>query len=84
MRFRLHLYLVEQRKKGLGAQMKVRGAALRRSRTNRIVAGVCGGLGDFFGVDPFWFRLGFLVAILPGGVPGLAAYLIMWLIVPSE
>ena len=64
--------------------MKVRGAALRRSRTNRIVAGVCGGLGDFFGVDPFWFRLAFLIAILPGGVPGLAAYLIMWLIVPSE
>ena len=64
--------------------MKVRGAALRRSRTNRIVAGVCGGLGEFFGVDPFWFRLGFLIAILPGGVPGLAAYLIMWLIVPPE
>jgi len=64
--------------------MKVRGAALRRSRTNRIIAGVCGGLGEFFGVDPFWFRLAFLIAILPGGVPGLAAYLIMWLIVPSE
>ena len=64
--------------------MNVRGAALRRSRTNRIVAGVCGGLGDFFGVDPFWFRLGFLIATLPGGVPGIAAYLIMWLIVPSE
>jgi phage shock protein C len=64
--------------------MKARGAALRRSRSNRIVAGVCGGLGDFFGVDPFWFRLAFLIAILPGGVPGLAAYLIMWLIVPPE
>ena len=64
--------------------MNVRGAALRRSRTNRIVAGVCGGLGDFFGVDPFWFRLAFLIALLPGGVPGVAAYLIMWLIVPPE
>jgi phage shock protein C len=64
--------------------MNVRGAALRRSRTNRIVAGVCGGLGVFFGVDPFWFRLGFLIALLPGGVPGIAAYLIMWLIVPTE
>lgn len=64
--------------------MKVRGAALRRSRTNRILAGVCGGLGEFFGVDPFWFRLAFLIAILPGGVPGVAAYLIMWLIVPTD
>jgi phage shock protein C len=70
--------------KGMDLTMKARGAALRRSRTNRIVAGVCGGLGDFFGVDPFWFRLAFLIAILPGGVPGLAAYLIMWLIVPPE
>jgi phage shock protein PspC (stress-responsive transcriptional regulator) len=45
---------------------------------------VCGGLEEFFGLDAFWFRLGFLLAMLPGGVPGIAAYLIMWLIVPSE
>ena len=64
--------------------MKVRGTALRRSRTNRIVAGVCGGLEEFFGLDAFWFRLGFLIAMVPGGVPGIAAYIIMWLIMPSE
>jgi phage shock protein C len=64
--------------------MKVRGTSLRRSRTNRIIAGVCGGLEEFFGLDAFWFRLGFLIALLPGGVPGIVAYLIMWLIVPSE
>jgi len=64
--------------------MKTRGVALRRSRTNRMIAGVCGGLGGFFGVDPFWFRLGFLIALIPGGVPGIAAYLILWLVVPSE
>jgi phage shock protein C len=64
--------------------MKTRGVALRRSRTNRMIAGVCGGLGEFFGVDPFWFRLGFLIALIPGGVPGIAAYLILWLVVPSE
>ncbi len=64
--------------------MKVRGMELRRSRTNRIIAGVCGGLEDFFGLDAFWFRLAFLIAMLPGGVPGIAVYLIMWLIVPSE
>lgn len=64
--------------------MKTRGVALRRTRTNRMIAGVCGGLGEFFGVDPFWFRLGFLLALLPGGVPGIAAYLILWLVVPSE
>jgi len=64
--------------------MKTRGVALRRSRTNRRIAGVCGGLGEFFGVDPFWFRLGFLIALIPGGVPGILAYLILWLVIPSE
>jgi phage shock protein C len=64
--------------------MKVRGSALRRSSTNRMIAGVCGGLEEFFGLDAFWFRLGFVLAMIPGGVPGIAIYLIMWLIMPSK
>ncbi len=64
--------------------MKTQGVALRRSRKNRMIAGVCGGLGEFFGVDPFWFRLGFLIALVPGGVPGILAYLILWLVIPTE
>jgi len=47
------------------------------------VAGVCGGLAEFFGVSAFWFRLAFLIALIPGGVPGLLAYLLFWLIVPK-
>lgn len=58
--------------------------SLRRSRSNRMVAGVCGGLADFFGVSTFWFRLAFLLAMIPGGVPGILVYLIMMVIVPSE
>ena len=58
--------------------------ALRRSRRNRILAGVCGGLGEFFGISPFWFRLAFFIAFIPGGVPGLVPYLIMWIIIPKE
>ncbi|HLE16535.1 MAG TPA: PspC domain-containing protein [Anaerolineales bacterium] len=57
---------------------------LRRSRQNRVIAGVCGGLGEFFGISPTWFRLGFLIALIPGGIPGLLVYFIMWLIVPSN
>ena len=68
----------------LEVQMKTRGVALRRSRTNRMIAGVCGGLGEFFGVNPWWFRLAFLIVLIPGGVPGIAAYLILWLVIPSE
>jgi phage shock protein C len=58
--------------------------SLRRSRSDRILAGVCGGLGQFFGVSPIWFRLAFLIALIPGGVPGILAYLILWVIIPSE
>lgn len=57
---------------------------LRRSSTNTMIAGVAGGLGKFFGINPFWFRIAFIIALLPGGVPGIAAYIILWLIIPSE
>ena len=56
---------------------------LRRSRHDRVVAGVCGGLGTFFGVNPTWFRVAFLIALIPGGVPGLGLYLLLWLIIPK-
>lgn len=58
-------------------------SALHRSRTNRIFTGVCGGLAEFFGISAFWFRLAFLIALLPGGVPGLVVYFILWLVMPS-
>lgn len=57
---------------------------LRRSRRNRIIGGVAGGLGEFFGISPFWFRLAFLIALIPGGVPGIFLYMLLWLIIPSE
>ncbi len=57
---------------------------LRRSKSNRVIAGVCGGLAEFFGISSFWFRLAFLIALIPGGVPGFLVYVIMWMIVPSE
>lgn len=63
--------------------MSTSGKTLRRSRSNRVVAGVCGGLGEFFGLNPFWFRLGFLIALLPGGVPGLLVYFLCWIIIPK-
>jgi phage shock protein C len=57
---------------------------LRRSRQNRIFAGVCGGLADFFGISAVWFRLAFMLALLPGGVPGFLLYLLFWIIIPNE
>jgi phage shock protein C len=57
---------------------------LRRSRRNRVFAGVCGGLGEFFGISAFWFRLAMLIALIPGGVPGFLVYFLLWIMVPSE
>lgn len=49
-----------------------------------MVAGVCGGLAEFFGISSFWVRLAFVIALIPGGVPGVLVYLIMMFIMPSE
>lgn len=53
-------------------------------RQNGMVGGVCGGLAEFTGISAFWFRLLFLILLLPGGVPGLLPYLLMWLIIPAK
>lgn len=53
-------------------------------RQNGIVGGVCGGLGVFFGINPWWFRLLFLILLLPGGLPGLIPYVILWIVVPRK
>jgi phage shock protein C len=57
---------------------------LRRSRNDRWIAGICGGLGAFLGLNAFWFRLLFFILFLPGGLPGLLLYLILWLVIPQE
>ena len=56
----------------------------RLRRQNGIVAGVCGGLGAFFGLSPFWFRLLFLILLIPGGLPGLLPYVLLWIIIPRK
>jgi phage shock protein C len=53
-------------------------------RQNGIVAGVCGGLGAFFGINPIWFRLLFLLLMIPGGLPGLLPYIVLWIIIPRQ
>lgn len=55
---------------------------LTRSTTDKVVGGVAGGLGRYFGIDPVWFRLGFVVFTLAGG-SGILAYLIAWVVIPE-
>ena len=53
------------------------------SQTNKKMGGVCGGLAEYFEVDPLIVRVLFLVAILEVGV-GLFAYIILWLLAPKN
>jgi len=56
---------------------------LYRSSSNRYLAGVCGGLGDYFKIDATIVRLVFVAfALVVGG--GILLYLIMWLVIPLE
>lgn len=57
---------------------------LTRSVKDRMFAGVCGGLGDYLGMDPTVVRLIFVLLFFVTGPGVLLAYLIMSLIVPSE
>ncbi len=56
---------------------------LCKSNTNRKIAGVCGGIGEYLGVDPALVRLGFVALTLLGG-GGLAVYIIAALIMPER
>lgn len=68
-----------------GAAMKEMGMSDNKlRRQNGIVAGVCGGLGAFFGINPLWFRLLFLFLLIPGGFPGLVPYIVLWIIIPKQ
>lgn len=56
---------------------------LRRSRTDKMVAGVCGGLGKYLEIDSTVVRLAFVLLLIFAGT-GVLLYLIMWLIMPYE
>ncbi|MDG6244885.1 MAG: PspC domain-containing protein [Methanolobus sp.] len=56
---------------------------LKRSRSDRMIAGVCGGLGKYLDVDPVIIRLLWAGAIFIYGT-GLLAYIIAWVVIPEE
>ena len=58
---------------------------LRRSRSDRIIAGVCGGLAKYFDKDPALVRVLYvLVSVLSAAFPGALVYVILWIVVPEE
>jgi phage shock protein PspC (stress-responsive transcriptional regulator) len=56
---------------------------LQRSRTDKMVGGVCGGLAEYFGIDPTVVRVLWVVITLLGGA-GFILYIILWIIMPQQ
>ena len=57
---------------------------LRRSRSNRMIAGVVGGLAEFWSVDPTLARVIFVVvSIISAAFPGILVYAVLWLVIPE-
>ena len=59
--------------------------AFTRSRQNRMIGGVCGGIAEWLGWTPAWVRVLYvLVSVLSAGFPGTLVYIVLWIVVPSE
>lgn len=56
---------------------------LTRSRSDRMIAGVCGGLARYFNIDPVIVRLAFVLAVFAGGMSPLI-YVVLWIVMPEE
>ncbi len=71
------------RRPSRGGQKPGRSRRLYRSRSNRVIAGVCGGLAQYFGISPTLVRLLFVIGAVAAG-PGLVAYVVLWVAIPQE
>ena len=63
--------------------MNTQDKRLYKSESNKVIGGVCGGLGEYFGIDPVIFRIIAVVLIFAHGA-GLLIYLIAWLCMPKR
>ncbi len=64
---------------------RVARAGLQRSRSNRMIAGVCGGLAQWLGWDPTLVRVLFvLVSIFSAAFPGILVYVVLWILMPER
>jgi phage shock protein C len=60
-------------------------SSLQRSKTDRMIAGVCGGIAKSFGWDPTIVRILYvLVSIVSAAFPGILVYIILWVLIPEE
>lgn len=78
---------MEQPSREAGAERSAGGTTepvrvLRRSRDDRVIAGVAGGLARYLGIDPLVVRIAFVILAFP--LPGLLLYILGWIFIPEE
>ena len=79
----LYLFLGKTRTFEKVIHVKSKKKRLYRSRKNRVIAGVCGGLAEYLDVDPTLVRLAWVAFTLLGG-SGILIYIVFWIVVPKE
>lgn len=57
---------------------------LTRSRSNRMIAGVCAGIADYLGLDPTMVRIGYALLSIFTAFAGVIVYIILWIIMPER
>ncbi len=57
---------------------------LYRSKSDKMIAGVCGGLAEYFNIDPVIVRIIAVILLFPGGLPGFVPYVVLWIVVPEQ
>lgn len=58
---------------------------LTRSRHDRMIAGVCGGIAEYFGIDPTLVRVGYVfLSIISAAFPGVLVYILLAILMPQE
>lgn len=71
--------------KGTAKVNEMKEKKLYRSSKNRIIAGVCGGMGEYFNIDPTIVRLLWVLGtLITGFIPGIIAYIIAWAVMPER
>ena len=73
--------LNSQNLNSVGTEATMSESRLTRSETDKMIAGVCGGLAEYLNLDPVWVRLLFVLLIFASGI-GIPIYLVLWVIMP--
>lgn len=83
----LYFILVKSNKNYRGFEIKMKTnkktKKLYRSKNNRVIAGICGGIGEYFDIDPTIIRLLWVLFTFMGG-SGIIAYIICWIVIPEK